>query len=254
MTNTALHLVSVTKRFRVVEDRAEDCKNSQIENGFFYALKDITFDIEKKSCTIIAGANGSGKSILMSIIAGLDEVTSGTVETNGTVGLVFQDAESQILGESAREDIAIGVRSKIKSERNFIVEKALKDTDLSDKADFPSHFLSGGEKRRLSIAGVLAIDADILIFDEPYAALDYPSVIEINKIILELKSKDKTIIILSHELEKCLALCNKFIVLEHGKIVFNSGGEDALAQDLTKWDIHNPLAQTKNFKDLVWLP
>jgi biotin transport system ATP-binding protein len=248
---SAVRLQGITKIFHV-SDYAED---RQIRGGAFYALDDITLSITRGSCTVIAGANGSGKSLLMAIIAKLEEPSSGTVELVGKVGLVFQNADSQILGETPREDIAIGVRDKntTKDERAKIVEAALAETGLSAKADFPSRFLSGGEKRRLAVAGVLAMNADIIIFDEPYANLDYRGVTQVNTLLLELQAKQKTIIILTHELEKCLKLAESLIVLERGKIVFNGTAREGLLENLSRWGIHNPLGSANSFEDLLWL-
>jgi biotin transport system ATP-binding protein len=229
--------------------------SQQVRGGAFYALDDITLSIMRGSCTVIAGANGSGKSLLMAIIAKLEEPSSGAVEITGKVGLVFQNADSQILGETPREDIAIGVRGKnmTKAERDTIVQSALTETGLSAKADFPSRFLSGGEKRRLAVAGVLAMNADILIFDEPYANLDYKGVSCVNTLLLQLQAKQKTIIILTHELEKCLKLAGSLVVLKRGNIVFNGTAREGLQENLLQWGIHNPLGSSNSIDDLLWL-
>jgi biotin transport system ATP-binding protein len=231
----------------------------QVRNGRFYALEDISFTLEKGSCTIIAGANGSGKSLLMSIIAALETPDSGFVKTSGRVGLVFQEPDAQILGETPREDIAFGPRNIgfSRSEIKICVEKSLLETGLSDRADFPARSLSGGEKRRLAVAGVLAMNAEIIIFDEPYANMDFPGVKQINQLIKKLIADGKTIIILTHELEKCLSLANHFIVLYKGKKVFDgSAGEAVSSQtvNLEHWGIKNPLQHNADkIEDLLWL-
>jgi biotin transport system ATP-binding protein len=250
MNKPAVRLSGITKIFRT-PDQAED---GRLLGGLFYALDGVSFDIEKGICTVIAGANGSGKSLLMSIIAGLDDPDSGKAEVDGKTGLVFQDADSQILGESPREDIAIGIGEDTKrNDVPAIVENSLRETGLLSRADFPSRFLSGGEKRRLGVAGVLAMEAEIIIFDEPYANLDYPGVAQVNLLIRELLAKGKTIVVLTHELEKCLALAKNFIVLCEGKVVFNGTPEEGLGRTLEKWGIRNPLRAASRREDLVWL-
>jgi biotin transport system ATP-binding protein len=104
----------------------------------------------------------------------LETPSSGTVKTSGSVGLVFQDPDAQILGETPREDIAFGPRNQklSKTECEKRVQNALEQTRLTQRADFPARSLSGGEKRRLATAGVLAMDSEIIIFDEPYANMD----------------------------------------------------------------------------------
>jgi len=249
----AVEVLNVTKKFSVYEDIP---RNEQVQDGSFYALRGISLSIEDGECTIIAGANGSGKSLLMSIIAGLEDPTSGSVKTTSKVGLVFQEPDSQILGETPREDIAFGPRNMrlSKNEIKARVYAALSQTGLEDRADFPARSLSGGEKRRLACAGVLAMDAQIIIFDEPYANMDFPGVVQVNRLFQKLIADGKTVIILTHELEKCLALSKRFIVLCKGEKVYDGGASDALSRDLEAWGIHHPLKNSaRELGDLLWL-
>lgn len=218
------------------------------------ALENVSFEIEKGTCTVFAGENGSGKSLLMSIIAGLEKCSSGNVETFGKVGIVFQEAETQILGDTVKEDVAFGLKNqKLKKEEiNKKTEDALKKVGLFEKFSYNCRFLSGGEKRRLAIACMLALDFPILVLDEPYANLDFLSIKSLNKLIEQLKNEGKTIIILSHELEKCLALADKMIVLHKGKIVFDGTVKDGLLQDLEQWNLKNPICNYSKIEDLIW--
>ncbi|MDR2509046.1 MAG: energy-coupling factor ABC transporter ATP-binding protein [Spirochaetaceae bacterium] len=252
MNEAAITLRNVSRRFRVIE--YGDC--SRVRDGAFYALNNISLDIKKGETAIIAGANGSGKSVLMSIIARLDDASSGSVEVHEKTGLVFQDADSQIIGESAREDVLIGLSAQRgygggagKQRAAELVEEALRKAGLLEKADFPARFLSGGEKRRLAVAGVIAMNAGIIIFDEPYANLDYPGVIQINTLIEKLREEGKTIIILTHELEKCFGFANVFIVLYKGEVVFAGKPEAALELDLEAWGVRGPLSEKNG---LIW--
>ena len=218
------------------------------------ALKNVSFEIKEGECVVIGGENGSGKTLLMNIIAGLEEADSGEVKTFSKPGLVFQEAETQILGETVYEDIYFGPKNLVwkKDKIAQTVQRVLETTGLSEKVDFPARFLSGGEKRRLAVACMLAMDLSIIIFDEPYANLDYGGVKQVNALIKELKSQGKTIIILTHEIEKCLALADRFIVLFRGEKVFDGPARDGLSQNLEEWNIRNPLASYKCFEDLVW--
>lgn len=225
------------------------------KNKFNLALQNLNLELEKESFTVICGANGSGKSVLMNIIANLMEVSDGEVFTSSKVGLVFQDSSLQILGDTPREDVAVGPRN-LKFDKNKIsqiVEESLKKVSLLDKADFPCDFLSGGEKRRLAVASILAMNRDIIIFDEPYANLDFPGVKEVNSLLQYLKSQKKTIILLTHELEKCLALANHFVVLYKGEKVFDGNPNQALKLSLENWGIKNPLSSYSSLENLVWL-
>ena len=249
----AVVLNNVTKYFPLYDENMSH--NEQARNGLFYALDGLSLSLENGECTIVAGANGSGKSLLMSIIAGLEEPDSGSLTTSFRVGLVFQEPDAQILGETPREDIAFGPRNMglSKDECSARVRAALEETGLTERAEFPARSLSGGEKRRLAAAGVLAMDAQIIIFDEPYANMDFPGVLQVNRLLKKLITNGKTVVILTHEIEKCLALANRFIVLYKGKKVFDGPAVEALSLDLEAWGIHHPLKNpARVFGDLLW--
>ncbi|MCL2243849.1 MAG: energy-coupling factor ABC transporter ATP-binding protein [Treponema sp.] len=265
MNNEIITLNNITKFFPVYDENI--VHNEQARDGKFYALDDISLSIGNGDCVIIAGANGSGKSLLMAIIAGLENPSSGTVKTAGRIGLVFQEPDAQILGETPVEDIAFGPRNMglSKEEIHARVDLALNETGLAERKDFPARSLSGGEKRRLAAAGVLAMDAQIIIFDEPYANMDFPGVAQVNRLFQKLITDGKTLIILTHELEKCLALANRFIVLFKGKKVFDGNAKEALSLNpepgikgedppFSKWGIHHPLCNpARELGDLLWL-
>lgn len=251
-------------------------KTFQTSQGENHALKNVSFELADGNCLVIAGENGSGKSLLMSIIAGLEEADSGCVDLGDQgdgdagsgemchrgrakshqvrVGLVFQEAETQILGETPREDIAFGPKNLgwKKPEIEKSVNLALEKTGLETKADFPARFLSGGEKRRLAIACMIAMNLPIIILDEPYANLDYQGVKQVNSLVKNLKNEGKTVIILSHEIEKCLGLADKFLVLFRGEKVFDGSPEAGLKENLEKWNIKNPMTQYQKIEDFVW--
>ena len=239
------------------------------------ALEDVSLEIYEGECVVVGGENGSGKSVLMQIIAGLmdgdkssgspvvecprsgcSETTSEDhgVHVEGRVGLVFQEAETQILGETPAEDIAFGPKNLgwKKEEVQEAVREALERTGLTEKADFPARFLSGGEKRRLAVACMLAMKLPVIILDEPYANLDFGGVKQVNALVRQLKAEGKTVVILTHELEKCLGLSDRLVVLFRGKKVFDGKPEEGLQQNLEEWNIRNPLVSYKSVKDLIW--
>ena len=230
-------------------------KTFQTSAGSKKALDNVSLEIAEGECVVIGGENGSGKSVLMSIIAGLQEGDGHPlVEVNGRVGLVFQEAETQILGETPAEDIAFGPKNLgwKKSDVEAAVVEALEKTGLTDKADFPARFLSGGEKRRLAVACMLSMKLPTIILDEPYANLDFGGVKQVNALIRQLKKDGKTVIILSHELEKCLGLADRFVVLFRGKKVFDGTPGMGLRHNLEAWNIRNPLVSYSKVEDLVW--
>jgi len=232
----------------------EVCKTFVTAGGPIEALSGVSFEIPESSCTVIGGENGSGKSLLMAIIAGLERADSGTVTAYAKAGLVFQEAETQILGETPREDIAFGPKNLgwQPEKVSVAIAHALERTGLTAKADFPARFLSGGEKRRLAVACMLAMDLPIIIMDEPYANLDFTGVKQVNALIKTLKQDRKTVIILTHEIEKCLGLADRFIVLFRGKKVFDGTPQNGIEQDLEQWNIRNPLATYTAIEDMIW--
>jgi biotin transport system ATP-binding protein len=227
--------------------------NRTFANGTI-ALQDVSFSVKKGEFLVIGGKNGSGKSVLMSLIAGLDKQTSGTIKCY-EVGLVFQDANSQILGETPLEDVLFGLRNlKLKKqERLQKAEETLKQCGLFEKRDFQARVLSGGEKRRLAVAGILALNRDFIIFDEPFANLDLIGIKQVCAILKQLKEQNKTIIVLTHDLEKILGLADSFIILDSGNIKFNGTPEDGLKLNLEEYGIKNPLTSYNSVKDLFWI-
>ena len=217
------------------------------------ALKEISFSLQQGDFCIIGGANGSGKSVLMSLIAKLEKPTSGEI-TSQYAGLVFQEADSQILGETPLEDICysltnIGLKPAAAKEKAI---KLLEKVGLEEKSQANARTLSGGEKRRLAVASVLALEPEIIIFDEPFANLDWISVKQHCNLLLELKNQGKTIILLTHEIEKILGIANKLIILHKGKLVFDGTPEMGIKENLEQFGIKNPLTEYKKIGDLFW--
>lgn len=217
------------------------------------ALKEISFSLQQGDFCIVGGANGSGKSVLMSLIAKLEKPTSGKI-TSQYAGLVFQEADSQILGETPLEDVCysltnIGLKPAAAKEKAI---KLLVKVGLEEKSQANARTLSGGEKRRLAVASVLALEPEIIIFDEPFANLDWISVKQLCNLLLELKNQGKTIILLTHEIEKILGIANKLIILHKGKLVFDGTPEMGIKENLEQFGIKNPLTEYKKIGDLFW--
>ncbi len=228
---------------------------SPSDNSKMKALDNVSFSVAEGEFIVITGANGSGKTLLMSIISGLETADSGFVKINrGEVGLVFQDADSQILGETPEEDISFGLKNCrfSPSEIKQRTEQALKECGLWEKKDFPARLMSGGEKRRLAVAAMLALGRSSIIFDEPFANLDWQGIKQVCSILKELKSGGHSIIVLTHEIEKILALADRFIILDRGKLKFDGSPEEGLKINLADYGIKNPLACYNNIHDLIW--
>lgn len=202
------------------------------------AVNDVSIDIEKGEFVGIIGHTGSGKSTLIQLLNGLELPSSGKVivddkhvgsdktelrKIRQSVGLVFQYPEYQLFEETVEKDVAFGPLNLglSESEINIRVKDALQAVgfnfnDIKDKSPFD---LSGGQKRRVAIAGVLAMKPDYLILDEPTAGLDPAGRNEIFEQIKKLhKANNQTVILVSHSMEDIAKLVEKVIVLYKGKV------------------------------------
>jgi biotin transport system ATP-binding protein len=235
--------------------------------GNIKALSDLNLDIRAGECLLLAGSNGSGKTILMRCIAGLMDPSEGEIFFHGRplnkagkmlreeLGLIFQDADAQILGETVEEDAAfgpenLGLPKEVVKERTAA---ALESLGLTEKREAPPRRLSGGEKRRLAVAGVLAMGCDIVIMDEPFANLDWPGVVQTLEIIRDLKQQGKTLIILTHELEKVLAFADRLVILHRGIIRDDGKPADVLDRLKSEWGVRDPRKTYLNVEDCSWL-
>ena len=204
-------------------------------------LENISFSVEKGTLTLIAGPNGSGKSLLMKCLKGLEKPDGGTVTVDGReirktkdrmklFGLVFQDTSLQIVGSTVEKDIAFGLENQKKSieEIKGKTDEMISLFSLEKERKRDPRVLSGGERRRLCIAGVMAMESSILLLDEPLANLDYPSVKMVLNTLMTLKEKGVTVLIVSHEAEKLLALTDNTIILRGGRIAASGKSRNML--------------------------
>jgi biotin transport system ATP-binding protein len=234
-------------------------------NGFT-AISDINLSFQAGEFAILAGANGSGKTALIRHFNGLLQPTLGKVLVEGEpitkdltsarkkIGLIFQNSDNQFVGQTLAEDVAFGPENLrlARFEVDIRVKEALDAVELSTFHKQPPHTLSGGQKRKLAIAGVLAMKPKILVFDEPFTGLDYPGVIQVLRQIVSLHQKGHTIILVTHELEKVLAHANRLIIMEKGHVV-----EDGLPNDLIEkleiYGIHRPYGDNRSTRTMTWL-
>lgn len=216
--------------------------------GFTYDVKasktlnDINLQINKNNEFItILGHTGSGKSTLVQLMNALNLPTSGTIEVMGTivekdnkpllkpirksVGLVFQFPEYQLFEETVLKDVMFGPKNfyKGKVDEKEMALKALKmvslDESLYDRSPFN---LSGGQMRRVAIAGILASDPDILVLDEPTVGLDPRGKTELMEMLVQIqKDTNKSIIMITHDMNVVARYAKRCIVLNNGKIVYD---------------------------------
>ncbi len=186
------------------------------------ALKGVSLKISHGEKVALIGSNGSGKSTLLLQIAGALKIQSGEIILNGSSGLILQDADDQILMPSVIEDVAFnliadGVNINQAHER---AEKILKELEIEHLKNRVPHKLSGGEKKIVSLAGILINEPDLILLDEPTASLDLRAR---KRLINILRDMDKAILLATHDLDMTLEICTQAIILNHG--VFSAAGD-----------------------------
>ncbi|MBR2807107.1 MAG: energy-coupling factor transporter ATPase [Oscillospiraceae bacterium] len=214
-----------------------------------FSLKDISFKVERGTCLGIIGRTGSGKSTLIRLFNGLQKASSGKLYIDGVdltdkrtdlkairskVGIVFQQPEYQLFAETVREDIAFGPRNMGLSEDEITrrveeVAGVLGIEEILDKSPFE---LSGGEQKKVSIAGIISMEPDILVLDEPTAGLDPMS----RRFIIEwlkkyLADDVKTVVIISHAMEDVVEIAENVMVLKNGAVDFFGDPRDLFTDE-----------------------
>lgn len=212
------------------------------------ALKNINIEIEKGEKVAIIGPNGAGKSTLFSHFNGLTEPTSGCVKIEGKpisfekdellkvrqkVGIVFQDPNDQLFAPTVKEDIAFGPMNLGLSydEVEKRVEDALKMVGMENYEDKTPHHLSGGQQKRIAIAGIIAMKPELMILDEPTAGLDPDGVEKMLNIMNQLNEEGMTLIISSHDIDMISKYADKIFVLYNGEII-ESGNKNKIFSDM----------------------
>ena len=200
------------------------------------ALKNVNLQIKKGEKIAIMGANGAGKSTLFSHFNGLKEPTSGHIEIDGKrivyerdellevrqkVGIVFQDPNDQLFAPTVKEDVAFGPMNlgleydEVKKR----IEESLEMVGMSGFEEKTPHHLSGGQQKRVAIAGIIAMRPEIMILDEPTAGLDPEGVDKVLNILNNLNDEGMSIVISSHDIEMVNEFADKIFVLHQGEII-----------------------------------
>lgn len=213
------------------------------EDSENYAINNVNIDIPKGKYTAILGHNGSGKSTFSKLISGLYKPTNGEIYIDNMlmqkssikylrtkIGIIFQNPDNQFIGSTVEDDLAFGL------ENNNINRKDMKKIilDLADKVGMTKflnrepHTLSGGQKQRVAIASVLALNPEIIIFDEVTSMLDPKGKNDVLKIIKDIKKTNKkTLISITHDMDEAI-LADYCIIFNEGKILASGLPKDLL--------------------------
>ena len=225
------------------------------------ALHDVSLEIPEGKITAIIGHTGSGKSTLIQTLNGLIFPTKGEVHVGDFVitskknknkniknlrkslAIVFQFPEYQLFEETVEKDVAFGLKNYGVKEADAILEahKALNIVGIDESFYKRSPFeLSGGEKRRVAIAGIIALKPDILVLDEPTAGLDPDGSKIILNLIEKFNKEGKTIILVTHDMNIVLNHSDHVIVLNEGVVAFEGKPANLFVQDVSKYSIDVP--------------
>jgi cobalt/nickel transport system ATP-binding protein len=209
-------------------------------------LQDINLDVLPGERVGLIGPNGAGKTTFFMLVCGVLKPGAGTIslfdvplvygDFRSEIGMVFQNPDDQLFSPSVWDDVAFGPRNLglSQDEVNVRVEEALTITGVPDLAQRAPHHLSGGEKRMVSIAGVLAMRPRLVVYDEPSANLDIRSR---RRLIRFLQASQGTTLIASHDLELILEVCGRAVLIDNGRIV-TGGNPRELMGDVDFMEAH----------------
>jgi len=232
-----------------------------------WGLRNLNLKIAERDILLLAGRNGSGKTLLARHLIGLARPSTGRVLYRGTavdrdperarrgIGLVFQDSEAQIVGQTVIEDASFGPYNlgwspELVRDR---AGRALALVGLEDRHERRPDSLSGGERRRLAIAGILAMEPECVVLDEPFANLDLVAIRQVLDVIRRLAAAGRTLVIVTHELEKCLAHASRLVIMDGGSIAYDGAPEGPPPERFEDYGLVNPYRYGRRREELTWL-
>jgi energy-coupling factor transporter ATP-binding protein EcfA2 len=198
-------------------------------------LSSLSFGVYDPSVVLLLGANGSGKSVLLRTILGLHPLTKGTLHVDGTAvrdfrtqvhrrsGIALQNPDHQIFGDTVGDDLSIGLAGKVAPNH-----PAIQAMGLTDILDLPPHELSGGQRRRLALAGACMAARDFLFLDEPFIELDFPHILRLIDLITSARSAGTTVVVASHETRDIWEISDRVLLLHEGKPMAYGPPEEVL--------------------------
>ncbi len=211
-------------------------------------LQDLSVSFVRGQRTVVVGPNGAGKSTFLMHMNGILRPTSGQVfiaekpydysrsglfALRQRVGVVFQDSDTQLFAPTVEEDISFGPMNLqlLLPEVRRRVEQAMEACGISHLAKMPVHNLSGGEKKRVALAGVLAMDPEVLILDEPTAGLDPDGIEALFQALDQLVARGVTVIYSTHDMDLAMAWSDSCVLLRQGRIVRQGCPEEIFADE-----------------------
>jgi len=193
------------------------CKTYQAQNGELEALKDINFDVQEGEYISIIGPSGCGKSTLLSIIAGLENKTSGDIRVEGKIGYMLQK-DNLLEWRTIYKNVLLGleIQQSLTTENKKYVKDLLKKYGLYEFKDKYPRQLSGGMRQRVALIRTLAIRPKVLLLDEAFSALDYQTRLMVTEDIYKiLKNENITALMVTHDISEAISMSDRVVVLSH---------------------------------------
>lgn len=236
-------------------------KNLSYSYGENTALKGISFDVMDNEKIALLGNNGSGKTTLFLCLTGVLDHFGGEITGNGNTGIVFQEPDVQIIGSTVEKEVSFGPMNIFNDTDDVKrhTDRAIEDMQLENLRYRPTHQLSGGEKKRVCIADIIAMESNIFIFDEPTAYLDPRNSVLLEQKLDDLHKRGNTILLSTHDMDFAYRFADRFVVLSNGEIAAQ-GGAEIFADDetLKKAGLQKPtlfsIAQMLGEKDVDKYP
>ena len=208
------------------------------------ALRGIDIAIEKGEKVALLGANGSGKSTFIFSLNGIHRPSAGKLYLRSAVGVIFQDPDHQLFSPGVYQEISFGALNLglPEEEVRHRVDKAIATLEIEPFRHKPTHFLSGGQKKQVSVADILVMDPEVIVLDEPEAALDPKHAGILNRMIDDLSSKGITIIESTHDVDHAFAWADRVILFHQGKVLRQGSPEEVFSSeaDLKKTNLTKP--------------
>ena len=242
--------------------------------SYFYpdgtkALNGVTLGIKRGKITAVLGGNGAGKTTFFLNLNGIIKPSAGKIfynekeivhtkknlnELRRLVGLVFQNPDSQLFSANVYQDVSFGpINMGLPAEEvRQKVEECLKKTGVWELRDKPTHSLSFGQKKRVAIAGVLAMEPEVVVLDEPTAGLDPKGVGEVMNLVLELQELHGiSVIIATHDIDIVPLYCDYVYVLDQGEVILDGTPDDVFSQAEVLRKVHLRLPRIAHLMEIL---
>jgi biotin transport system ATP-binding protein len=237
---------------------------SHLFPGGVIGIHDVSLSIDEGEFVVLAGENGSGKTVFMLHMNGLLKPTGGKVFyrdkpiferirlVRQRIGLVFQEPDNQLVGQTVAEDIALGPENLglPRQEVTERVEESILTLGISNLRNRRPFTLSGGEKRKVALAGILAMRPELIALDEPFSGLDLYGVRSLLESLILLHSAGHTLIVITHDIEKMLAHATRLVVMHEGEIA-EDGDPAGIMPRVERYGVY--AGKRLRVREMTWL-